>query len=164
MAAGRAESGERGETPSLSERLLAVLRREMDALEAGDKELRPRSGRGGGTAEAAEAGGPASLGGAKGRIEAVGQMTRTLEKLLELKRLEALEARGDGDEDDEAARLREEMLKRLKALDARRRAGPTLFTADGRFANVARQDEHSDNHADDTEGSPAGAQAATEPA
>ena len=97
----------------LSERLLSVLRREMAALEAEDE---------------------APPGGAKGRIEAVGQMTRTLEKLLELKRLEALAEHGGDDPDGETVRLRAEMLRRLKALDARRRDGPVLFDGGGRFA------------------------------
>ena len=100
----------------LSERLLAVLRQEMAALEA----------------DLDESEGPP--GGMKSRIEAVGQMTRTLEKLLELKRLEALEARGGEDGDGETARLRAEMLRRLQALDARRRGGPALFDGEGRFA------------------------------
>ena len=101
---------------SLSERLLAVLTGEMAALEAEC------------------AGGDGPPGGAKGRIEAVGQMTRTLEKLLELKRLEVLEARGGEDGDGETARLRAEMLRRLQSLDARRRGGPMLFDGEGRFA------------------------------
>lgn len=99
--------------PLLSERLLTVLRREMDALEADDE---------------------APPGAGKGRIDAVAQMTRTLEKLLELKRLEALEARGGDDPDGETVRLRGELLQRLKALDARRRDGPSLFDGAGRFA------------------------------
>ncbi|SJZ65569.1 hypothetical protein [Consotaella salsifontis] len=67
-------------------------------------------------------------GDLKGRIEAIGQMTRTLEKLLELKQLEALTMRGGGAEDDaETVRLREEMMKRLKAIDARRAVGSSLF-------------------------------------
>jgi hypothetical protein len=102
--------------PLLSERLLTVLRREMDALDA-DEEAPP--------------------GGGKGRIDAVGQMTRTLEKLLELKRLEALEARGGDDPDGETVRLRGELLQRLKALDARRRDGAVLFDEDGRLPGAA---------------------------
>ena len=100
----------------LSERLLAVLRQEMAALEA----------------DLAESEGPP--GAVKGRIEAVGQMTRTLEKLLELRRLESLAERGGDDPDGETARLRAEMLRRLQALDRRRRDGPALFDGDGRFA------------------------------
>lgn len=111
----------------LSERLLAVLTREMDALEESSKEFKHSSG-----GDPVVGGGVSA--GAKGRIEAVGQMTRTLEKLLELTRLEAMAARGDEDEDGEAARLRDELLKRLRALDARRRVGPTLFGVDGRYA------------------------------
>ncbi|MEF2073822.1 hypothetical protein [Consotaella aegiceratis] len=64
----------------------------------------------------------------KARIEAIGQMTRTLEKLLELKQLEALAMRGADDADDaETLRLREEMMKRLKAIDAQRLDGAGLF-------------------------------------
>ncbi|WP_157944516.1 hypothetical protein [Mangrovicella endophytica] len=70
--------------------------------------------------------------GAKERIEAIGQLTRTLEKLLELRRLEALAQAGANEASDaETVALRQEMLKRLKALDARRRAGPSLFDPDG---------------------------------
>ena len=60
--------------------------------------------------------------GAKGRIEAIGQMTRTLEKLLELKQLETLALRGGGEAPDaDAERLAAELMKRLRVLDRRRR-------------------------------------------
>ena len=83
---------------SLTNRLLAVLTDEMATLE--------------GEAAAGTAG-PAS---GKARLDALGQMTRTLEKLIELKRLEAGGA-GDG---ADAPRLRREMMRRLRALEARR--------------------------------------------
>lgn len=68
----------------------------------------------------------------KGRVEAIGQMTRTLEKLLELQRLEALAARSAGEADAaETERLREELMRRLRAIDARREGGPRLFDAKG---------------------------------
>lgn len=121
MAAGkrRAGGGRRG-AALLSGRLLRVLTREMDALERASDAARPKPAEDGGGEGAADA------AGSKARIEAVGQMTRTLEKLLDLRRLEALAVSGDSD-DAEAARLREELLRRLRALDARRRAGATLF-------------------------------------
>jgi hypothetical protein len=112
---------EQGEAP-LSARLLVLLTRELAALERACEEDSP-DGVAGDKREA----------GAKGRVEAVALVTRTLEKLLELKRLEALSARGDTDEDAEAARLAAEMLRRLRALDARRRGGAVLFEPDGRF-------------------------------
>ncbi|MCB8836107.1 hypothetical protein [Aurantimonas sp. VKM B-3413] len=72
---------------------------------------------------AGRAGGPRS----KERAEALGQLTRTLEKLLELKRLEMLAGQGGAEDRAETERLRAEFLLGLRNLDARRRAGPTLF-------------------------------------
>ncbi|MEF2546743.1 hypothetical protein VQ045_06205 [Aurantimonas sp. E1-2-R+4] len=75
---------------------------------------------------------------AKERIDLLVLMTRTLEKLLELRRLEMLAAQGGDEDEAETARLREELLNRLRSLDARRRAGPALFdTATGAFAGDA---------------------------
>ena len=67
------------------------------------------------------------LGSAKERIDALGQLTRTLEKLLDLKRLEKLASEGGQADEAETRRLRAELLARLKSLDMRRREGATLF-------------------------------------
>ncbi len=67
------------------------------------------------------------LGSAKERIDALGQLTRTLEKLLDLKRLEKLASEGGQADEAETRRLRAELLSRLKSLDKRRREGATLF-------------------------------------
>ncbi|BDA83681.1 hypothetical protein Sa4125_12230 [Aureimonas sp. SA4125] len=119
---------DREEAP-LSARLLVLLTRELSALERVCEENSPD-----------DAGEDRRDAGAKGRVEAVALVTRTLEKLLELKRLEALSARGDTDEDAEAARLATEMLRRLRALDARRRGGAVLFAADGRYRGMDEGD------------------------
>jgi hypothetical protein len=119
---------DREEAP-LSARLLVLLTRELAALERVCEENSPE-----------DVPGDKREAGAKGRVEAVALVTRTLEKLLELKRLEALSARGDTDEDAEAARLAAEMLRRLRALDARRRGGAVLFEADGRFRGAGAVD------------------------
>lgn len=120
--AGRAPRA--GAAPLLA-RLLTVLTGEIDALEAAPQEI---SGRPAGARKLVSSA-DAKVAGSKGRIEAIGQATRTLEKLLELQRLEALAMRGGGDEDGEAGRLAEELMKRLRALDARR-GRPTLFAAE----------------------------------
>lgn len=119
-----------GREELLSGRLLRILVREIDRLEEAVKEYKPK-------AEVPERGASCEgIGaGAKGRIEAIGQVTRTLEKLLELHRLEALAMRGE-DEDGEAVRLAAEMMRRLRSLDARRER-PTLFDADGAFREAA---------------------------
>ena len=75
---------------------------------------------------------------AKERVESIGQAARTLEKLLELKRLERLAVEGGDADAAETARLREEFLSRLRSLDARRREGATLFDADGAYAGDPR--------------------------
>ena len=115
--------GAQGDAP-LSARLLVLLTRELAALERASED----QSHGPDLAEGRD-GAPT----AKARVEAVALVTRTLEKLLELKRLEALSARGDADEDAEAARLAAEMLRRLRALDARRRGGAQLFDARGGY-------------------------------
>lgn len=99
---------------SMADRLMAALDAEMRALERTLEENNPENGRAGG----------------KVRIDAIGQVTRTLEKLLELRRLEAL-ANATGEEADaaETAKARAEMMKRLRAIDERREAGAGLFTA-----------------------------------
>lgn len=64
----------------------------------------------------------------KARIDAIGQLTRTLEKLLELKRLETVNRKQASEGDDaETQRLRGELLRRLKALDARRQEAGRLI-------------------------------------
>lgn len=131
-----------GSSKPLSERLLAMLDGEIARLEREIKDNNPKKSSGKlptarsepadcGGAAPASSGRPAgrkTAGGTKERIEAIGQLTRTLEKLLELKRLERLAAGGGEAADDaETAKLRAEMMKRLRALDARRRTGPSLF-------------------------------------
>lgn len=93
----------------LSERLLEALTSEVDALEAqSDEGAEPMSG--------------------KARIDAIGQLTRTLEKLLELKQLETVNRKQASEGDDaETQRLRGELLRRLKALDARRQEAGRLI-------------------------------------
>ena len=111
-----------------SDRLMAVLRREIDDLHDGLKENDPETGHApaDGLGAAGESG-RRRRPGAKERIDALGQLTRTLEKLLELKRLEGIAVQGEAAGEAETARLRAELLDRLRSLDARRRAGPTLF-------------------------------------
>lgn len=66
--------------------------------------------------------------GGKTRLDAIGTLTRTLEKLLDLRRLEALALAGsDENEKREAERLGRLMLSRLRALDARRVRGELLL-------------------------------------
>lgn len=108
----------------LSERLMRALTIEVRALEKASKALRAR---------AAETGEADPAPGAKARVEAISQSARTLEKLLELQRLEALQQKTDSEDDAaETDRLRAEMLKRLRAMDARRAAGTGLFGEDAR--------------------------------
>lgn len=84
-------------------------------------------------------------------------MTRTLEKLLELRRLEMLAAQGGAEDEAETARLREELLNRLRSLDARRRAGPALFdAATGAFAGDAAVQIREARDADEQAGVPPG--------
>ncbi len=107
----------------LSDRLLRALTQELARLEAG-RPARRKAGAG----EEGEAAGPGRGADAKARIEAIGQLTRSLEKLLELREIEALRHRADSEGDDvETERLRAEMLKRLRAMDARRASGGGLF-------------------------------------
>ncbi|MBB3949322.1 hypothetical protein [Aureimonas jatrophae] len=88
--------------PRLSERLLRALTQEIELLE-----------------------GDASEGaGGKARVEAISLLARTLEKLLDLSRLErepATEgAAGEGE------RLRKELMRRLRALHRREAGGEAL--------------------------------------
>lgn len=128
-----------------SDRLLALLTREIDVFEIVVKENNPEKA----TSSRVAVGQPKRAAGvatdrtrefaaAKERIDLLVQMTRTLEKLLELRRLEMLAAQGGAEDEAETARLREELLSRLRSLDARRRAGPALFdTETGAFAGDA---------------------------
>ncbi len=63
-------------------------------------------------------------GSFKERADALGLLTRTLEKLLELRVQEASAGR---DDEAETLRLREDFMRQLRALDARRVGGPRLF-------------------------------------
>lgn len=155
----------------LSERLFVLLRREVETLQAEFSDNIPLSRAAGAaraqaartaTANGAKRRAPARAGGeaapaprrasAKERVESIGQAARTLEKLLELKRLERLAVEGGDADAAETARLREEFLSRLRSLDARRREGATLFDADGAYAGDPRP----------VEDGPAGPSAATD--
>ncbi|MBB3996580.1 hypothetical protein [Aureimonas pseudogalii] len=116
-----AASGER--SAPLSAHLLRALTREVRALEIASKAAHAAS------TEAVSPKGDGEIQvGAKARIEAITQLTRTLEKLLELKQLEALQRAGAAEADAaETERLSAEMLKRLRALEERRVAGGGLF-------------------------------------
>ncbi|NDV87763.1 hypothetical protein GTW51_13735 [Aurantimonas aggregata] len=134
-----------------SERLLALLVREIAAFEAdvaGIEDDNPNAGQAGTTVTAggaaadaaptvsrrrtagqlkATAPGAPKRMGPKERIEHIGQMAKVLEKLLELRRLETLAAAGGPQDDAEAARLGAELLSRLRSLDARRQRGELLY-------------------------------------
>ena len=133
----------------LSHRLFALLLREVERLEAGAEDEHtareasgPSAGVGGtesrpalkgrATGRTAATGRPApggakpaaARGSFKERADALILLTRTLEKLLELR---SLEARSGEDDEAETLRLREAFMGRLRALDARRAGGPRLF-------------------------------------
>ncbi|RIY01282.1 hypothetical protein D3218_07890 [Aureimonas flava] len=116
--------GKPGET-LLSERLFAALTAEVSALERRPRRVADKPGEPVPKKTAAE-----RSAEAKARVEAISQLTRTLEKLLDLRQLEAL-ARETGRREDEAEAegLRTEMLRRLRAIDARRGGAPGLFEA-----------------------------------
>lgn len=96
----------------VSERLWRALTGEVDALEASAP--------------------PEGEAPGKARLDAIGTLARVLEKLLELRRLEAL-ARRDGEDGEggEGARLRDELVRRLRLLDERRARGERLLTQSG---------------------------------
>ncbi len=109
----------------LSERLFAALTAEVGALEKRPRRVSETPGEPVPKKTASE-----RAGEAKARVEAISQLTRTLEKLLELRQLEALSRETGRLEDTvQADALRAEMLKRLKAIDARRGGGAGLFDA-----------------------------------
>ena len=112
----------------LSDRLFALLMREVERLEREDKDDGPISR----ARVDDDAGAPAARSKARGsfkeRADALSLLTRTLEKLLELRVLEASAGR---DDETETLRLREEFMRRLRSLDARRIGGPRLFAGDG---------------------------------
>ncbi|WP_279477809.1 hypothetical protein [Aureimonas sp. SK2] len=100
----------------LSERLFAALTAEVGALEKRPRRVSETPGEPVPKKTAAE-----RAAEAKARVEAISQLTRTLEKLLELRQLEALSRETGRREDEaEAEHLRAEMMKRLRAIDARR--------------------------------------------
>lgn len=106
----------------MADRLTRLLNADLGALERQAKEQSPSG------AEVE----PASATAIKGRVEAISQITRTLEKLLELRRLETLTLEEANAEDEaETQRLREELLARLRAVDARRTEGAGLFDEAG---------------------------------
>ena len=133
----------------LSDRLFALLLREVERLEAeveDDQSGVTAQGLGAGTSGGESRGAPkgrvagrttaasraapvgvkpgAMRGGFKERADALILLTRTLEKLLELR---SLEARAGEDDEAETLRLREAFMRRLRSLDARRAGGPKLF-------------------------------------
>ena len=121
----------------LSDRLFALLRREVARLEVEARERIPASaehspGGSGGDLLDKAGGKPAPAGakaasprtGFKERADALILLTRTLEKLLELREVEA---RAGKDDESETLRLRDEFMAQLRALDARRAGGPRLF-------------------------------------
>lgn len=121
----------------LSDRLMALLTEEIDTIEGAAKEKKPKKMLPGRTvAGPARASRPAKTttscrsAPAKERIDLLLHLTRVLEKLLELRRLEILAVQGGGEDEAETARLRNELLSRLRNLDAKRRGGPTLFDRD----------------------------------
>lgn len=109
--------------PLMADRLLALFGFELGVLERSVEPLRAEDG------EARDL-----AVGAKGRIEALGQMVRTLEKLLELKQMETLSAGGAEAPDAEAERLAAELMRRLRVLDGRRRGVSAVPSADGPVA------------------------------
>lgn len=99
----------------MADRLAMLLQSDLSALERHFQENGPDEAQVAATA-------------IKGRVEAVSQITRTLEKLLELRRLEALTLEEASAEDEaETQRLRDELMRRLRAVDARRIEGAGLF-------------------------------------
>ncbi|MCE7027008.1 hypothetical protein [Jiella avicenniae] len=122
----------------LSDRLFALLMREVARLEEDDKDVSPMARAA--PRSKAEAGAEAksrqpARAGFKERADALGLLTRTLEKLLELR---ALEASAGRDDETETLRLREDFMRQLRALDARRVGGPRLFAgSDGTEAAAA---------------------------
>lgn len=113
----RSRAGKGG--PLMADRLLALFGFELGVLERFVEPL-----------QADEAVAERDLAvGAKGRIEALRQMVRTLEKLLELKQLETLAVGGAEAPDAEAERLAAELMRRLRVLDRRRRSGAAAVAA-----------------------------------
>jgi hypothetical protein len=109
----------------LSERLFAALTAEVSALEKRPRRVAEKPGEPVPKKTVAERGAEA-----KARVETISQLTRTLEKLLELRQLEALSRETGRREDEaEAGALRAEMLKRLRSIDARRGGAVGLFDA-----------------------------------
>ena len=95
----------------LADRLLSRLRDEIATFERQIKDDSPID----------------DAAGTRHRFDAIAQMTKLLEKLLDLKRLERSVVCDDGEEGPEARRMQAEMMKRLRALDRRREAGAGLF-------------------------------------
>ena len=100
----------------MAERMTRLLNADLAALELRFKDNGPD----------AEGSSPNAV---KARVEAVSQIARTLEKLLDLKRLEALaQEAASGEDEAETAKLRKELMSRLRAVDARRFDGAGLFS------------------------------------
>ncbi|MEE2952412.1 MAG: hypothetical protein VYD57_14365 [Pseudomonadota bacterium] len=97
----------------VAERLMDLLLAEIGTAEAVFEENGPEP-----EAESRSKG-TTRRSGAKERIETIGLLARTLEKLIDLKRLEANEG-PDGQEGPETERLRDELLRRLKLMERRR--------------------------------------------
>ncbi|MBO0904911.1 hypothetical protein [Jiella sonneratiae] len=122
----------------LSDRLYALLMREVGRLEAEGEDNNPENGCHAAAETVPDGEKPrvrrTKNGGAAGfkeRADALALLTRTLEKLLELRSLEATSGR---DDETETLRLRDEFMRRLRALDARRAGGARLFADGGETA------------------------------
>ena len=108
----------------VSERLMDLLLAELRTAEAISEENDPDIDAGGRPKAAMR------RSGGKERIETIGLLARTLEKLIELKRLEK---NRDGRDGPETERLRDELLQRLKMME-RRRLDAVLKTLSARGA------------------------------
>ncbi|WP_147307896.1 hypothetical protein [Fulvimarina endophytica] len=93
-----------------------LLLAEVERVEAVFQEFGLISGEAGEAGTAAKA----KLSG-KDRIDMIGQMVRTLEKLLDTRRIEALAGEPDVASEEEGRRMRDDLLRRLRLLDRQRR-------------------------------------------
>ncbi|MDY8109105.1 hypothetical protein U0C82_08095 [Fulvimarina sp. 2208YS6-2-32] len=103
----------------ISDRLMDLLLAEVRTIEAAYEENKPST-----RAEDRMIALPSkeSLAVAKDRIDRIGLVARTLERLMEVRRAEIAGAEREGGDDAETVRLRDELLRRLKILDQRRQA------------------------------------------
>ncbi|WP_148227537.1 hypothetical protein [Fulvimarina pelagi] len=109
---------------------MTLLLAEVAAVETTEKDNDPNSGDAGSQGKAQSG---RVLSG-KERIDTIAQITRTLEKLMELKRAEAAEAASLWEDPAETERLSRELVKRLRILDRKRRE--IGATASGSMAGI----------------------------